>query len=129
MKKCPTCGSSNVAPNIGFHTGKYQCNDCGYIGPLIIEEDFSISSAEIRDKFLDFFKKNDHLLIKDSSLIPENDPTALFINSGMHPIKNYFLGLEEPPSKKLCSIQKSFRTADIDDVGFNILVKLEQVRA
>ena len=75
---------------------------------------------KIRDIFLNYFKKNEHLLIKDASLIPkEHDPSALFTNSGMHPIKPYFLGLEKPPSKRLCSIQKSLRTVDIDKVGYN----------
>ena len=54
------------------------------------------------------------------SLIPdEHDPTSLFINSGMQPIKPYFLGLIKPKKKRLCSNQRCFRTIDIDKVGNN----------
>lgn len=73
---------------------------------------------EITKKFLDYFKKHDHLVIEDASLIPkEYDPSALFVNSGMHPIKAYFLGVLKPPSKRLVNIQKCLRTVDIDKVG------------
>lgn len=76
-----------------------------------------MSSREIREKFLDYFEKNDHLKIKHSSIVPENDPTLLFINSGMAPLKNYFLGRETPPSPRLVNFQPCIRTKDIDDVG------------
>lgn len=76
-----------------------------------------MSSLEIREKFLKFFEENDHLKIKYSSIVPHNDPTLLFINSGMAPLKNYFLGREEPPSPRLCNFQPCIRTKDIDDVG------------
>ncbi|MDR1627154.1 MAG: alanine--tRNA ligase [Oscillospiraceae bacterium] len=76
-----------------------------------------ISSKEIRDKFLNFFQNNDHLLIGGSSIIPQNDPTLLFINSGMAPIKKYFTGEEKPPKGMLCNVQPCIRTIDIDEVG------------
>lgn len=76
-----------------------------------------ISSKEIKDAFLKFFEKNDHLIISDSSIIPKNDPTLLFINSGMAPLKNFFNGEEIPPKKRLCNVQPCIRTIDIDDVG------------
>ena len=60
-----------------------------------------ISSEEIKNRFLDFFRKNDHLQISDSSIIPKNDPTLLFINSGMAPLKNYFTGVQKPPYSRL----------------------------
>ena len=73
---------------------------------------------EITKKFLDYFKKKDHLIIEDASLIPkEYDPSALLVNSGMHPIKPYFLGVLKPLSKRLANIQKCLRTVDIDKVG------------
>jgi alanyl-tRNA synthetase len=75
------------------------------------------SSQEIRDKFLDFFRKNDHQLITGSSIIPQNDPTLLFINSGMAPLKKYFLGTQTPPYPRLSNIQPCIRTNDIEDVG------------
>jgi alanyl-tRNA synthetase len=78
----------------------------------------SVDHREIIKKFLDYFKKQNHLIIEDSSLIPkEYDPSALFVNSGMHPIKPYFLGVLKPPSKRLVNIQKCLRTVDIDKVS------------
>ena len=76
-----------------------------------------ISSREIRDKFLEFFKENDHMQISGASIIPKNDPTLLFINSGMAPIKDYFTGGEKPPCKRLCNVQPCIRTIDIDSIG------------
>ncbi len=55
--------------------------------------------------------------IADSSVIPKNDPTLLFINSGMAPIKNYFTGAEKPPYPRLCNVQPCIRTVDIDSIG------------
>jgi alanyl-tRNA synthetase len=76
---------------------------------------------KIVDIFLGYFvEKKKHYLLKSASLIPEEeDPSSLFINSGMQPLKKYFLGLETPPSKRLCSNQKCFRTGDIEKVGEN----------
>jgi alanyl-tRNA synthetase len=76
-----------------------------------------MESLEIKNKFLIFFEKNDHMRIKNSSIIPENDPTLLFLNSGMAAIKNYFTGESKPPKAKLCNVQSCIRTIDIDDVG------------
>lgn len=76
-----------------------------------------LSSIEIKNKFLSFFKERDHMEITNSSIIPKNDPTLLFINSGMAPIKNYFTGVEKPPCPRLCDIQPCIRTIDIDSVG------------
>lgn len=77
----------------------------------------NISSREIRDKFLSFFQSKDHLLIENSSIIPKNDPTLLFINSGMAPIKSFFTGEEKPENPRLCNIQPCIRTIDIDEIG------------
>ena len=76
-----------------------------------------ISSIEIKNKFLSFFKNNYHMEISDSSVVPKNDPTLLFINSGMAPLKNFFTGVEKPPYKRLCDIQPCIRTIDIDSIG------------
>lgn len=76
-----------------------------------------LNSQEIREKFLSYFETHQHLKISSSSLLPQNDPTLLFINSGMAPLKNYFLGKEEPPQKRLVNFQPCIRTKDIDDVG------------
>jgi alanyl-tRNA synthetase len=76
-----------------------------------------ISSYEIIEKFLSFFVKNNHFKIENSSIIPKNDHTLLFINSGMAAIKSYFTGEEKPPRPELCNIQSCIRTIDIDDIG------------
>ena len=77
----------------------------------------SLTSQEIRNIFLEFFIKNDHQLIKGSSILPKNDPTLLFINSGMAPMKRYFLGQEPPPYPRLSNVQACIRTNDIEEVG------------
>lgn len=76
-----------------------------------------MTSNEIADKFVDFFVANDHQRIEASTLIPRHDPTLLFINSGMAPLKNYFLGIATPPKPRLCNVQPCIRTTDIDDIG------------
>lgn len=76
-----------------------------------------VSSESIRETFLSFFERNGHLRIDGASVRPRNDPTLLYVNSGMAPLKRYFTGAETPPAKDLCNIQSCIRTKDIDDVG------------
>jgi alanyl-tRNA synthetase len=76
-----------------------------------------VTSDELRQAFLDFFQDREHKIIPGSSLLPRNDPTLLLTSAGMVQIKPYFLGLETPPSRRLASCQKCFRTTDIDAVG------------
>ena len=76
-----------------------------------------VSSDEIRDTFLRFFTSRDHQRIEAASVIPVNDPTLLFVNAGMAPLKRYFLGEAVPPAPDLCNIQPCVRTIDIGDVG------------
>ncbi len=76
-----------------------------------------ISSEEVISIFLEFFKSRDHLKIEGQSLVPRNDPSLLFINSGMAPLKAYFLGQERPPAPDLCNVQRCIRTNDIEEVG------------
>jgi alanyl-tRNA synthetase len=66
---------------------------------------------------LEFFQKNGHKFIANASLIPENDPTALFTSAGMHPLVPYLLGQRHPSGRKLVNVQKCLRTSDIDEVG------------
>lgn len=75
------------------------------------------TTKEIRETFLQFFINNDHKIIKGSSIIPKNDPTLLYINSGMAPLKKYFLGAEVPSYPRLTNVQPCIRTNDIEDVG------------
>ncbi len=76
-----------------------------------------IGLNEIRTKFLEFFKSKDHLVKPSYSLVPENDKSLLLINSGMAPLKSYYMGIEAPPSKRIATCQKCVRTGDIDNVG------------
>ncbi len=76
-----------------------------------------IDSAEIRQAFLDFFAQRGHLLVPSSSLVPRGDPTLLFTGAGMVQFKPFFSGEMEPPSRRLVSAQKCFRTTDMDKVG------------
>lgn len=77
----------------------------------------SLCGKEVREIFLKFFEEKKHLRIENSSLIPSNDPTLLFINSGMAPLKQYFTGEAIPPAKDLCNVQPCIRTIDMDDIG------------
>lgn len=72
---------------------------------------------ELIKKYIDFFKSKGHSEIKNSSLIPENDPTVLFTTAGMHPLVPFLLGQPHPQGKKLTNVQKCIRTGDIDEVG------------
>ena len=75
-------------------------------------------TEEIRDRFHDFFVERGHLLIPSGSLVPAaHDPSVLLTTAGMQPLKPYFLGQEVPPRNRLTSVQKCFRTVDIDVVG------------
>lgn len=76
-----------------------------------------ITSAELRQKYLDFFKSKGHAVIPSASLIPENDPTVLFTPAGMFPLVPYLLGERHPAGVRLCDVQKCIRTIDIDEVG------------
>ena len=76
-----------------------------------------ITSTELRQKFLDFYKKNGHKIIPSASLIPENDPTVLFNTAGMQPLVPYLLGQKHPEGTRLADAQKCIRTGDIDEVG------------
>ncbi len=77
-----------------------------------------MTSDEIRERYLAFFAERGHLRVPSASLVPaSNDPSALFTVAGMHPLKPYFLGQERPPSPRLTSCQKVFRTVDLDVVG------------
>ncbi len=75
------------------------------------------STNKIRKAWLDYFVSNNHLIIPPHSLIPKNDPSILWINSGVATLKKYFSGLASPPCKRLVNCQKAIRTNDISNVG------------
>ncbi|MDP2736991.1 MAG: alanine--tRNA ligase-related protein, partial [bacterium] len=76
-----------------------------------------MTSKELRQKYLDFFKAKGHAVIPSASLIPENDPTVLFTTAGMHPLVPYLMGEKHPAGARLANSQKCIRTSDIDEVG------------
>ncbi len=76
-----------------------------------------LSSTEIRNIWLNFFKSKGHTVIESASLIPENDDSLFFVNAGVTPLKKYFDGTIVPDNKRLTSIQKCIRTNDIENVG------------
>jgi len=77
-----------------------------------------MTSDEIRERYLSFFEERGHKRVASASLVPSaHDPSALLTVAGMHPLKPYFLGQDEPPAPRLTSCQKCFRTVDIDNVG------------
>ncbi len=79
-----------------------------------------MNAKELRKKYLDFFKKYNHKEIKSAPLIPDNDPTVLFITAGMHPLVPYLLGQPHPLGKRIVNYQKCIRTGDIDAVGDDV---------
>jgi alanyl-tRNA synthetase len=77
----------------------------------------SLSYIEIRQKYIDFLKSKGHEEIPSASLVPENDPSVLFVNAGMFPLIPYLMGEIHPKGKRLVNSQRCLRTVDIDSVG------------
>src|SRR5437867_4669848 len=80
-----------------------------------------MKSSEIRSSFLEYFRSKGHSIVPSSSLVPANDPTLLFVNSGMVQFKDTFLGLEQRPYKRATTAQKCMRVSgkhnDLEEVG------------
>ena len=78
--------------------------------------------TDIRGKFLNYFKKNNHEIVDSSNLVPNNDPTLMFTNSGMVQFKNVFTGLEKRSYKRATTSQKCVRAGgkhnDLENVGY-----------
>jgi alanyl-tRNA synthetase len=81
----------------------------------------NLSAQEIRQAFLDFFKSKGHKIVSSAPLVVKNDPTLLFINSGMAPFKDFFLGIEQPTNSRIADTQKCLRVSgkhnDLEEVG------------
>ncbi len=75
-----------------------------------------MKTDEVRARFLDFFKKRGHTVVKSDSLVPQNDPTLLFTGAGMNQFKEYFLGIKKD-LQRAASSQKCLRTGDLEEVG------------
>lgn len=78
-----------------------------------------MKAIEIRNKYLNFFKRHGHNVIPSAPLIPENDPSVLFTTAGMQPLVPYLLGEKHPEGTRLTDFQKCVRTNDINEVGDN----------
>ncbi len=78
-----------------------------------------MKAAELREKYLNFFKNKGHAIVPSASLVPENDATTLFTGSGMQPMVPYLLGAPHPEGSRIADSQKSFRSQDIEEVGDN----------
>lgn len=76
-----------------------------------------MNRKELITKYIEFFKSKDHKVIPNVSLIPENDPTVLFITAGMQPLVPFLRGQPHPSGKRLAGVQKCIRTNDIEEVG------------
>src|SRR5699024_780701 len=77
-----------------------------------------LSAADIRQMFLDFFKEKNHQVEPSASLVPKDDPSLLWINSGVATLKKYFDGSVVPDNPRIVNAQKSIRTNDIENVGY-----------
>ena len=78
-----------------------------------------MNRKELIKIYIEFFKKKDHAVVANASLIPANDSTVLFTTAGMHPLVPYLLGQKHTLGKRLVNVQKCIRTQDIDEVGDN----------
>jgi len=76
-----------------------------------------LTGNQVRQMFLDYFKSKGHMIEPGASLIPNNDPTLLWINAGVAALKKYFDGSEKPACNRIANAQKSIRTNDIENVG------------
>ncbi len=76
-----------------------------------------MNAKQLKRLYLEFFKGKGHAIIPSAPLLPENDPTVLFTNAGMHPLIPFLAGQPHPLGKRLASVQKCMRTQDIDEVG------------
>jgi len=83
----------------------------------------TMTSHQIRQSFLDFFRSKEHLIVPSAPLVAKNDPTLMFNNSGMVQFKDFFLGNDTPPSRRIADTQKCLRVSgkhnDLEDVGFD----------
>ncbi len=82
-----------------------------------------MTSKDIRSTFLNFFKQKEHLIVPSAPMVVKNDPTLMFVNSGMAPFKEYFLGNSEPKENRIADSQKCLRVSgkhnDLEEVGYD----------
>ena len=82
-----------------------------------------MKSQEIRNQFLNFFKSKNHTIVPSAPMVVKDDPTLMFVNSGMVPFKEYFMGIGQPPSSRIADTQKCLRVSgkhnDLEEVGYD----------
>ena len=82
-----------------------------------------MKSQEVRQKFLDFFKNKQHNIVASAPMVVKDDPTLMFVNSGMAPFKEYFLGNAKPKNNRIADTQKCLRVSgkhnDLEEVGYD----------
>ena len=82
-----------------------------------------MKSQDIRSQFLSFFEQKKHQVVASAPMVLKNDPTLMFVNSGMAPFKEYFLGNSEVRSPRICDTQKCLRVSgkhnDLEEVGYD----------
>ncbi len=78
-----------------------------------------LTGNDLRKKYLEFFQSKNHAKVPSAPIIPQNDPTTLFVNSGMQPMLSYFLGETHPEGNRIVDSQRCFRAEDIEEVGDN----------
>src|SRR5207237_3942038 len=110
---------SSSTANAGVVADKYlRFHDSLF---TIHHSEFTMTSNEIRNKFLSFFAARGHRVVRSSPLVPANDPTLLFSNAGMNQFKDVFLGREKRDYTRACSVQKCVRAGgkhnDLEQVG------------
>jgi len=76
-----------------------------------------VTGNEIRTRFLEHFASREHLVLPSAPLVPQGDPSTLFISAGMQPLQPYYLGFSRPPAARIATCQKCLRTGDIEEVG------------
>jgi alanyl-tRNA synthetase len=82
-----------------------------------------MKSQDIRANFLKFFEEKKHTIVSSAPMVVKDDPTLMFVNSGMAPFKEYFVGNGQPPSKRIADTQKCLRVSgkhnDLEEVGYD----------
>ena len=88
-----------------------------YAGSIPTQASIKMTTKELKEKYIKFFKDRGHSYVPSYSLIPENDPSVLFTTAGMHPLTPFLLGEKHPLGQRLVDFQKCLRTDDIEEVG------------